>query len=310
MSTVDVIVPCYNYGRYLNGCVCSVLSQPDIAVRVLIIDDASSDNTAVVGNALATSDIRVEFRRHEVNKGHIATYNEGIEWAQADYMLILSADDYLLPGALWRATNLMEVRPDVSFTFGAVIVLAKGATPRLECLPKQDGSFVLTGPQFIALSGGGDVVATPTAVVRTTFQKKVGGYRPELPHTGDMEMWLRLAARGAVGYVAEPQAVYRLHSENMSFAYSDTFLPDLEHRRKALDYFYGDWSHSHTARLRRRAMYQLSCTGIGRASQMLDKGQLDASKKLIEFALRNCSWSVASLSWAKFLFKRALYSIT
>jgi len=39
MSTVDVVIPCYNYARYLSGCVSSILSQPRVDVRILIIDD-------------------------------------------------------------------------------------------------------------------------------------------------------------------------------------------------------------------------------------------------------------------------------
>ena len=77
MSRVDVIVPCYNYGRFLRECVESVLGQP-VDVRVLIIDDASTDDTPEVAAALAAEDARVEFRRHAVNRGHIATYNEGL----------------------------------------------------------------------------------------------------------------------------------------------------------------------------------------------------------------------------------------
>src|SRR5271167_2052829 len=86
MGTVDVVVPCYNYARYLRDCVQSVLSQTGVAVRVLVIDDASPDNTLQVGQDLAASDPRVEFRRHAVNKGHIATYNEGLlDWSTAEY---------------------------------------------------------------------------------------------------------------------------------------------------------------------------------------------------------------------------------
>src|ERR1700678_792414 len=93
MSPVDVVVPCYNYGRYLKGCVESVLSQRDVDVRVLIIDDASSDDTPVIGEGLAANDMRITFRRHAVNLGHIKTFNEGIlDWARAPYTLLSSAD--------------------------------------------------------------------------------------------------------------------------------------------------------------------------------------------------------------------------
>src|SRR5215475_2150920 len=123
MRSVDVIVPCYGYGHFLRQCVASVLTDSARNVRVLIIDDASPDNTAEIANDLVRQDHRITFARHKFNKGHIDTYNEGIDWASAHYMLILSADDYLLPGALDRAVRLMDAHPEVGFTFGNVIEL-------------------------------------------------------------------------------------------------------------------------------------------------------------------------------------------
>src|SRR3979490_235845 len=103
MSSVDVIVPCYRYGKFLRQCVESVLTQEGVAIRVMVIDDASPDDTAEIAESLLKEDSRVSYISHKSNKGHISTYNEGIDWVSADYMLILSADDYLLPGALARA---------------------------------------------------------------------------------------------------------------------------------------------------------------------------------------------------------------
>src|SRR3954471_18429980 len=108
MSRVDVIVPCYNYAHFLRECVSSLLSQEGVDVRVLIIDDCSPDNTPEVAAKLLAKDRRVEYRRHEINIGHIATYNEGLEWGTGAYMLLLSADDMLTPGAFRRAARLMD----------------------------------------------------------------------------------------------------------------------------------------------------------------------------------------------------------
>src|SRR5579884_1695444 len=109
MSQVDVVIPCYNYARFLHQCVQSVLSQEGVDVRVLIIDDASKDETPQVGAALAAQDKRVEFRRHRTNHGHIATYNEGlIDWAAGEFSLLLSADDVLIPGSFARAVKLLS----------------------------------------------------------------------------------------------------------------------------------------------------------------------------------------------------------
>src|SRR3954453_7878821 len=83
LSTVSVVIPCYRYGDYLPASVRSALdNQPGVDVRVLIIDDASPDDSADKAHALAASDDRIEVWVHEQNRGHIATYNEGLlEWA-------------------------------------------------------------------------------------------------------------------------------------------------------------------------------------------------------------------------------------
>ena len=74
MSSVSVVIPCYNYGRFLRDAVHSVLTGQDgVDVRVLIIDDASTDNSVEVAKALAEEDFRIEIAVHGVNRGNIAT---------------------------------------------------------------------------------------------------------------------------------------------------------------------------------------------------------------------------------------------
>lgn len=221
MAAVDVFVPCYNYGRYLRDCVNSVLKQDGVEVRVLILDDASTDETPAVGQHLAERDGRVEYRRHPENRGHVRTYNEGIEWAAAAYCLLLSADDLLTRGALARATGLMEAHPGVGLTYGEPV---RTETPEFDAVPPP-GSYaveVIPGPAFVerCCDAGTNLVEAVTAVVRTRVQKQVGGYRPELPHSCDLEMWLRCAAVAGVGRVHAPQGFYRRHATNMSNGYA------------------------------------------------------------------------------------------
>jgi len=316
MSSVDVIVPCYRYGRFLETCVNSILSQQSSTVRVLILDDASPDNTEEVGKDLARRDSRVTFVRHAINKGHIATYNEGIDWVSSDYMLLLSADDYLLPDALNRSTQLMHRRPEVGFTFGNVYELdecglRKQATGLLASLFEADHR-ILTGKEFIELSGALNIVPTPTAVVRTALQKRVGWYKPQLPHAGDMEMWFRLAARASVGVFGAYQAVYRRHSRNMSLDYADASnkrrLPDLEQRKIAFDCFLEDSGAMlpDANALHQRMLWLLACEALNCASAAYNDADLAFSEQLSAFALRICP--KVSLSWpsAKLAAKRKL----
>jgi len=85
----------------------------------------------------------------------------------------------------------------------------------------------------MSCTNGHTPIQAPTAVVRTAAQKKVGGFRKEFPHSGDTELWLRLAAEGAVGFVDAEQAFRRIHNTNMSWNYS--VLARLQDQMAAFD---------------------------------------------------------------------------
>jgi glycosyltransferase involved in cell wall biosynthesis len=201
VAKVDIVVPCYRYGCFLPQCLGSILSQSMADFRVLIIDDASPDDSGAVAEALARSDPRVEAVLHPLNQGHIATYNEGIAWASSPYFLSLSADDFLAPGALQRAVEIMDARSDVVLTYGACIDTHSGEPGAIPVPPTNAANWtVRSGPDFIAETCDTirNNVPTPTAIVRTAVQHTIGGYIPALYHSGDMEMWLRFAAHGSV----------------------------------------------------------------------------------------------------------------
>lgn len=311
MSSVDIVVPCYRYGHFLRECVESVLAQQEVEVRILVIDDASPDDTAEVATELTTQSSRVTFVRHATNKGHIATYNEGIDWATADYYMILSADDYLLPGALASAASLMDAHPNVGLTYSRAVTLDHCGTNALNVVDEAKGAAwrVLPGLEFIKLCRARNIVPTPTAVVRTSLQRRLGGYRPELPHSGDLEMWLRLAAHSAVGVSEAYHAVYRRHSENMSLLFAtSSCLPDLQQRKAAFDCFINSWGDTLQSpeKIHRRLSWFLACDAVTFASAAFNEGEMEDSERLSEFALRICPQVKRSLRWAKLTCKRGV----
>ena len=237
MKSVSVVIPCYNYGHFLEDALASVLDdQTGVDVRALIIDDASTDDSAEVAHRLAARDSRIEVVVHPTNKGHIATYNEGLlEWAEGDYCALMSADDRLTPGALQRAADLLDAHPSVGFVYGNVIWF-RDDLPLPAARTRVRGWSVWSGKSWLerrfrhAQSG----ISSPEVVVRTSVQKRVGGYDPRLPHLGDTQMWLRLAANSDVGYLrGVDQAYYRRHAQNMSTVY--TPLPTLHQYRLAYE---------------------------------------------------------------------------
>ena len=290
---VKVIVPCYGYGHLLEGCVWSVLAQEGVDVRVLVIDDASPDDTRAVGERLADAYQRVEYRRHERNAGLIATANEGLAWAaDSDCLLLLSADDLLVPGALWRAATVLERNPGVGMVYGRAPYFGPGRSPRV---PKRwRGIRVWSGARWIErrCRSAHNCISSPEAVVRTEVQMRVGGYDPALRHTSDLNMWLRIAAVADIAYVkGAAQALYRVHPDGMLRSSADPIL-DLTERRAAFERFFAgagrdvpgaDGLHAAARRaLARQALWQ--------ASRAYDRGALDREPhaELVAFALETC----------------------
>jgi GT2 family glycosyltransferase len=283
MATIDVVIPCYRYGRYLRHCAESVLAQPVDDIRVLVLDDCSDDETAEVGVRLAAEDRRVTFRRHAANRGHIATYNEGIAWSSGAYFLLLSADDFLLAGTFARALGLLDADPSVGFVFGRCIQLRPDEEmPQLE--PDGGGSRTVDGCEFVRLSGARNIVETPTAIVRGDLQRRVGGYRPDLPHAADMEMWLRLAKHGRIGIIDAAQGVRRIHDSNMSRNYADS-LSDLAQRKLILDELFSAADRpAGIDRLREPICAALADDAVMVAANAFRRGEIVACKEILELA--------------------------
>ena len=272
--TVDVIVPCFNYSAVLEGCVESVLGQSGVDVRVLIIDDLSTDATPEVARALAERDARVQVRRHEENAGLIATANEGLQWVSADCVVLLSADDELAPGALQRATQVMEQHPNVGMVYGPAPHWHVGRER-----PPADGVWrgtdIWPGARWIRTRcrSSYNCISSPEVVVRTSVHEAVGLYDPACYHCSDLNMWLRIAAISDVAFVRGiPQAFYRVHPDSMLRSDAGPMV-DLRERRTAFEAFFASSAEQLTDPddLRRSVMRTLARQALWRASRAVDR---------------------------------------
>jgi hypothetical protein len=278
--TVSVVVPCYNYGHYLPDCLNSVLSQEGVSVEAIVVDDASPDGSGDVAVELSRTDSRIRVLRHEVNRGHIATYNDGLAQVTGDYVALISADDLLMPGALRRATGLMERVPSVGFTYGRVRRFS-GPPPSCSDGPAT-GWVVWDGLEWVAQRwrSGRNCIWSPEVVMRTSVQRAIGGYRADLPHTADLDMWMRAASLSDVGYLTGvEQAAYRVHTANMhardfSGQEAEGILIDLKERLRTFDGYEGGLPPGVDRSAVRRA---LSREALRTASQPRARGLRDAT---------------------------------
>jgi glycosyltransferase involved in cell wall biosynthesis len=233
MARVDVVVPCYNYGHFLTACVESVLAQEGVEVGVLVVDDGSADQSAAIARALAARDSRVRLISLPKNVGMIPAVNRGIGEITGEYFVKLDADDLLPPGSLRRSIALLERYPNVGFVYGRPRHFT-GPVPR----PRwgRPRWTIWSGAEWFALRCrlGVNCISQPEVVIRGSALRKVGEYNVGLPHTSDVEMWLRLSTISDVGRInGVDQGYYRVHANSMQRTVNAGVMTDLIGRREA-----------------------------------------------------------------------------
>lgn len=219
---VSFVVPTYNYARFVTKAVDSLLEQDFEALEVIVIDDCSSDATPQVLQRYE-SDPRVKLVRHAQNMGHIRTYNEGLAMAAGEFVGLLSADDLCLRSdAIARQVALFDGESEVGFVYSPLAYVDGGGS-LVNVIRRWVSDSVHDGlTEFRDLVFTNFIPASGT-LVRASSHREVGYYDPRLRHAGDWDLWLRLAARYRVGYVADATYGWRLHEGNM---HAGSIAPD------------------------------------------------------------------------------------
>ncbi|GAA2217960.1 glycosyltransferase [Promicromonospora sukumoe] len=233
---VSVVVPCYNYGRFLPQTVGSLVTQEGVDVEVIVVDDTSTDDSLAVARALAAEHPAVTVLANEHNLGQVGSFNRGWEQSTGEFVVRLDADDMLPPGALARATAVMEQYPRVGLVYGHPQHFEDG-TPPVGALHELSWT-VWDGRAWLSerCRTGVSSITSPEVVMRADLLKDVGPLDPHLKFTMDVEMWLRLAAVGDVAYVGgADQALHREHAGSLSVNEGSGALLDLRARVDAYD---------------------------------------------------------------------------
>lgn len=275
---VSVVIPCFNYGRFLASAVASAVDQIGADVEVIIVDDASTDDTAVVARALCAADGRVHLLTHVTNLGHDHTFNDGVAVATGEFIVRLDADDQLTPGSLSRALDLFLAHPSVGLVYGYPHHFETEHPPE----PRVgDISWtVWSGQDWIGerCRLGVNCITTSEAVVRASVIEKVGPFNTRLRFAQDMELWLRVAAVSDVGRINDAdQALHRDHPDSLSVTAAAGAMVDLEERRDAFAEFLdamGD-ELDRAEELRRTAARSLAREALAQATYLYDRGRFD-----------------------------------
>lgn len=231
---VSVGIPNYNYARFLPEAIGSALDQPGVDVDVLVVDNASTDDSVEVVRRLARSDQRVRLVVHEFNKGQIASFNEAMHSTTGEYVAMLCSDDLLTPGSLTRSATLLDAHPNVGFTYG----YPRSFTERKpEIRTDVTGWSVWSGQRWFEARyrDARNVITSPEVLMRRSLVDQLH-FDTRYPDRSDLFLWLRAALLADVGRVHGPcQALQRIHDARLSNTDYSGLLPDLLSRRGVFD---------------------------------------------------------------------------
>lgn len=201
-ADVAVVILSHNYGSMLERAIQSVLAQTIRPIEILVVDDASTDNTRAVAEKFApkgVSYLRVE------NRNLSLTRNSGASATSSEFILYLDADDFLPPQYIERCLACMNDAA-IGFVYGDIQQFG-------------DWNAFIVSPSFNeAMLTRGNYI-TSNALLRRQMLDLVGGYNVQPTSFEDWDFLRRCVALGYKGHKAETWVHYNMHQRSLSAVY-------------------------------------------------------------------------------------------
>ncbi len=207
MNRVSVIIPNYNYGRFLREAIDSALNQTVRPHEVIVVDDGSTDQSGEILESYGAQIITVR----QQNQGVGAARNKGAEIATGEYLAFLDADDYWAPRKLEKQLAKFAEDAEIGLVHCGYRNVDANGILRDASLDGSEGwvrAKLLMFEPAIAAPGG-------TTMLRRAVFWQVGGYdtNPDLHPSEDWDLSYRIACKWKYGFVAEPLLFYRQHGK-------------------------------------------------------------------------------------------------
>lgn len=204
---VSVIITCYNHAKYLPEAIESVISQTYTNCEIVVVDDGSTDDTALVAKKYEVSYI------YQENQGLSAARNTGMEYCNGQYLIFLDADDRLLKGAVQAGINCFQDNIGTQMVFGNYHYINMDGSfmkdqPQYELPDKEDHYINLLHKNFISMHAA--------VMYKRNNEEVKKGFNVKLKACEDYDLYLRIAQKFMISRHTNKVAEYRKHNNNMS----------------------------------------------------------------------------------------------
>lgn len=212
---VTVVIPAYNAERHLEEAVKSVLGQTHDDFELIVVNDGSQDHTLAILNELARTDRRIKVIDQD-NRGTAGALNRGLEEAETEWVVVMHADDLMLPERLERQIAFIRKNPDLKVSSCLAYYISEtgkqlGKT-KADLFSREKFQWYVDHHETIGL-------LHPGAVLHRDTVMNLGGYRQPFWPAEDIDLWNRVAEKGHLILVQnEVLMKYRIHTGSVSTA--------------------------------------------------------------------------------------------
>ncbi|NLI92082.1 MAG: glycosyltransferase family 2 protein [Peptococcaceae bacterium] len=199
---VSVIMPAYNSEKYIEKAISSVLSQSYSNFELIVVDDGSRDDTAIIVSEIAGRDKRIQFFRNQKNSGVSETRNFGISQAKGDWIAFLDSDDMWAPGKLEKQIKLIKNKEHANLLFTGSSFIDENDNPY---------SFMLKIPEEIKYKDllKQNIISCSSVLLNKQLLAEYKMERNDLHE--DYALWLKILRNENYAYgINEPLLIYRL----------------------------------------------------------------------------------------------------
>jgi glycosyltransferase involved in cell wall biosynthesis/peptidoglycan/xylan/chitin deacetylase (PgdA/CDA1 family)/2-polyprenyl-3-methyl-5-hydroxy-6-metoxy-1,4-benzoquinol methylase len=205
--SITVIIPAYNAEKTVEATIASVLAQTYSAWEMIIVDDGSTDGTALLLDKISSGDERIKVFK-QTNQGVSKARNTAIRIANHDWLLFLDADDFIAPEYMQRMTDCLVDTSIDAIVCGWTYINKDG---------NKVGANYLNDTNVFEELTRRCVFAIHACIVKKSIVNEIGGFDSSLKSCADWDLWQRVARYGAkFKEIREILAFYRMQPQSLS----------------------------------------------------------------------------------------------
>lgn len=220
MPKVSIVLPNYNYARYIDERIQSLLNQTYKDFELIILDDASTDNSVELIQKY-TEDPRVITKFYGENSGvPYKRWNDGAELAQGEYLLIAGADDSCHPTLLEKLVEKLDTHPSVGLAFAQSLETDSDGNHVCSLIQwtneldyeRWKVDFVEEGKKELQYLLFHNTIPTASSVLmRRKIFNEVGKFKISLRMAADYLLWIQMLMVSDIAFISEPLNYFRRH---------------------------------------------------------------------------------------------------